>query len=377
MRILLLNDYEPQGLTLRLAQAFESVGHSVAWAGTSRYWGHPAYLPNADLPALLGEDKAHFDVALITDDNWMPNIPRGIERLGIPTILVSFDYQTSPMWFDPLLPLFDHLVLLNRDPALRLAKKYPSVHWIPAAVDPSLFPLTGQERTTDIAIVGGMNPAYPRRVERQLALAARYKTNDLTRHYSLAEMGDLYCRSKIVVNFMAEGVRTLSHRTWEGMAAGALTIVEETDSGLDELFQRGRHLVTFQTDDELYRIIDYYLAHDDDRVKIANAGCSLVRRDHTWEHRVRQMLDIVSGAGDARPAPARRMSNSAVARLYVAGYARRLQFDPLLDLLGSPPPLWSLPLILRIVAAKLGLRRGTLAAKAQKIRKRLKDMKAD
>ena len=59
---------------------------------------------------------------------------------------------------------------------------------------------------------------------------------------------------------------------------------------LEELFTDGVHLVTYKTLDEAVDKAKYYIAHDEEREKIAEAGFNEVRSKHTFKHRVEQVL---------------------------------------------------------------------------------------
>jgi hypothetical protein len=201
-----------------------------------------------------------------------------------------------------------------------------------------------------------MNPHYPVRVKRIRDLAARYRTNDVNRMYAKTEVATIYNRSKIVVNLMPDGVKTLSYRTFEGMACGALMLCQETDGGLDDLFVRGEHLVVFNTEAEMYERIDYYLAHDAEREEIASRGQRCVRQHHTWAHRMKPVCEVISGSG--LPAPARAMTHSEIKELYARAYYRRQKIDLLLGLYANErPPLFVWPMIAKILLRKAHPRR--------------------
>jgi len=372
MNILLIHPYHPHGMGVRLDNALRRLGHQVTWIGESNVWGHPGYQPNLNLATLLGDEAKQYDLALTTDDNWLPNIMQGWEQLPIPTVLYFGDYQHAPHWFDPLLPLFDHIAILHLDPIARVAQQHPSVHWIPPGVDLQVMLDLNLERTYEVGVVGGINPAYPRRVKRLTEIVARYKTNDVSRYYQRREMAEVYNRSKIVVNLQPDGVKTLNYRIFEGMACGALMITEETDSGLDRLFKRGEHLVVFRDDKEMYRLIDCYLAHDAEREQIAQAGQALVRAQHTWDERMKELLNMVTAAGKTLTAPARHMLDADVRRLYARGYMYRLKIDPMFDLFGEAiPPLWVWPLVARVLLGRIGVRRRWRQRRFQRLGARL------
>ena len=62
---------------------------------------------------------------------------------------------------------------------------------------------------------------------------------------------------------------------------------------LPHLFQDGVHLVTYKTLDEAVEKAKYYIEHDDERDRIAEAGYKEFIKKHTYEHRLKTVLEIV------------------------------------------------------------------------------------
>ena len=55
-------------------------------------------------------------------------------------------------------------------------------------------------------------------------------------------------------------------------------------------YTEGEHLVLWNDFDELGRVVDYYLEHDEERERIAYEGCELVHAMHTWPRRFENLL---------------------------------------------------------------------------------------
>lgn len=82
--------------------------------------------------------------------------------------------------------------------------------------------------------------------------------------------------------------RYTSDRMFRIMGSGAFCLTHRY-CGLERDFTEGVHVAAWSTLDELVEKIDYYLAHDDERLAIASAGCELVRREHTWHSRMKEL----------------------------------------------------------------------------------------
>ena len=106
----------------------------------------------------------------------------------------------------------------------------------------------------------------------------------------------IYSASKIVLSIHycdSENrfpVHQASPRVFEAMACGAFVLTDRQKDVL-ALFKDGYHLVTFSDDADLDRKIAYYLDHADERERIAAAGRQEVLKNHTYENRLRRLLD--------------------------------------------------------------------------------------
>jgi len=85
-----------------------------------------------------------------------------------------------------------------------------------------------------------------------------------------------------------------SDRIPETLGRGGFLIHPEIP-GLERDFTYGEHFASYKFNDwdGLYRQIDYYLDHPDERERIVAAGHEHVKAHHTYAHRMREMLRIV------------------------------------------------------------------------------------
>jgi|GEM_PF-3308889 len=112
--------------------------------------------------------------------------------------------------------------------------------------------------------------------------------------------GDEVCKifqaTKINVNF---ATFTNNHpRVFDVIASGGflltrLTPEDEGPGGIGDLFQIGKEIEVFRNKKEMREKIAYYLAHDKERESIAHRGYERLMKEHTMEHRMNQLLDIV------------------------------------------------------------------------------------
>lgn len=109
----------------------------------------------------------------------------------------------------------------------------------------------------------------------------------------------LYADAKIVINCAADQLRTINMRLFEGMGCGALVVTDQVP-GQERLFQDGEHCVVFEGVDDVLAKLEHCLAHLDQAQRIASAGYRHVMARHTYDHRARELLDVVRELGSGR-----------------------------------------------------------------------------
>ncbi len=100
--------------------------------------------------------------------------------------------------------------------------------------------------------------------------------------------------SKIFLAFdsMPHIRRSMSARMYTAVGCGAFYMCQHVE-GIEDILEPGKEIVTFRSEQEMIDLIRYYLENDELRMKIAEAGQKRVLRDHTYEVRMRQMMEII------------------------------------------------------------------------------------
>ncbi|KKK64409.1 hypothetical protein LCGC14_2984510, partial [marine sediment metagenome] len=90
-----------------------------------------------------------------------------------------------------------------------------------------------------------------------------------------------------------------SDRLTNYLASGTLVLAKRVPDS-DMLFKDGVHLKYFDTADEFFELSDWYLKHEDERLKIANAGMKHVHEEFNCEKIAKYTMDIIEkGTYDA------------------------------------------------------------------------------
>lgn len=110
---------------------------------------------------------------------------------------------------------------------------------------------------------------------------------------TLHEMPMVFHLSKINLNITIKPIQSgLSLRIWDILGCGGF-LLTNFQSELTEYFEIGKDLECYESMTDLEEKVLFYLAHDDIRMEIAHNGYEKVKTQHTWAHRIAQMLRII------------------------------------------------------------------------------------
>lgn len=161
-------------------------------------------------------------------------------------------------------------------------------YWLPCAVEPVAYPNTPiAMKKYDIGFVG-----YVTFQKRAIMLDRMFKEfpNFFFGQRLFEAAAEEYRKSRIVFNTAADD--DVNMRCFEATATGSFLLTEWVPH-LDELFEDGKHLVTYKTIDEAVEKAKYYLEHEEEREKIAKAGMEHTLKNHTYELRAKKVLSTI------------------------------------------------------------------------------------
>lgn len=164
-----------------------------------------------------------------------------------------------------------------------------SAQWLPLACDPVTQGRRNTPNRYDVAFVGNI---FPGEREQLLALLQEHYPRSFLGPADYRQLGEIYSAAKIVFNCSLRD--DINMRVFEGLCSGSLVITNDlAENGQNDLFTPGEHLVTYRSPGELLEKTAYYLAHDAERQRIARAGWERVLGQHTYLHRMQQLLRTV------------------------------------------------------------------------------------
>lgn len=244
-----------------------------------------------------------YDVCLDVDwgeDGLMSIIPYKLMDIPHPNIYwasdthLGFDYR-----FDKS-KKFDHVFCAQKQAVIDFEKAGVKAEWLPHAFEPQAYhdlenldekgqpkPFSYANKDHDICFVGHVNS--PNRVDFLDRMFSSIP-NFFFGQRRFQEAAKVYAKSKICLNVAMK--EDLNMRCFEVMGAGGFLLTDYVPY-MEELFQDGKHLVLYRSLDEAVDKAKYYLSHDSEREKIAQAGYEEVMAKHTIDHRVDAMLSKI------------------------------------------------------------------------------------
>ena len=115
------------------------------------------------------------------------------------------------------------------------------------------------------------------------------------RGYALGdEMLQVLSSVKICINTHGDTMRYgVNLRLFESAALGAFQIVDDRP-GVSECFRPGEHLVTFSDHADLREKVRYYLTHDEERQRMADAARAHVLAHHRYDQRLARVEKLLT-----------------------------------------------------------------------------------
>ncbi len=105
------------------------------------------------------------------------------------------------------------------------------------------------------------------------------------------EMPKVFYLSKINLNITMRSIETgIPQRVFDIMSVGGF-VISNYQEELAELFEPDKEVVLFQNVNELIEKVNYYLAHEEERIRIAMNGYKKVRDYYNTVNAVKKMLD--------------------------------------------------------------------------------------
>jgi len=228
-----------------------------------------------------------------------PDFWREVSKSGPSLIAWYFDWIKNYHGRDKdyLLRLKEFDLILSTDGFENNVYQGLNRQWLPHACDPKVyFPVEGKQ-FYDAGFIGHVYSPYRKKL-----------IEGLIKKYNFASMGlndncwgPVYALSCSQVKIMVgDNMRNdipgyWSDRLYLSLACGAFLLYPRV-GGIERYFTDGEHLVLYDSVDDLYKKIDYWLPREDERRRIALDGSAHARLNHSWQIRVKEFDAICDWA---------------------------------------------------------------------------------
>ena len=147
---------------------------------------------------------------------------------------------------------------------------------------------------------------------KDIGIDDRYWLNKTDKFFNHPSLNTVYNQSKILLSFgiYADNVDYYSEKDLENidgvfnrcwgypcrifsyMGSGGFTLADQRKEAC-RYFEEGVEAITYNSIDECIEKIEYYLEHEEEREKIAEAGHKRYLKDHTIETRMKKVLEAI------------------------------------------------------------------------------------
>jgi len=231
-----------------------------------------------------------------------------------------------PDWLIPYVKASDIFFTMSEGLVEEFRKYNPNVFWLTQAFEPAFFELkmiTDEDvkfyssEVTFVGNLGSKDQYLSRRCDLEKVIDAGYKLKwwgpKIPRKFSTIPLlfgrlgrayggrfvwGEEYAKlarlSKIFLAFdsMPHIRKSMSARMYTAVGCGAFYLCRYVD-GMEEVLEPGKEIAVFRSEHEMMDMIGRYLKNDAERKRIAEAGKNRVLREHTYEVRARQMMELI------------------------------------------------------------------------------------
>jgi hypothetical protein len=178
-----------------------------------------------------------------------------------------------------------------------ISKGISNVAWIPEACNPRVHKNLNGPRPEKLGYIGNLNNLMLRNGKTKDDFINYLKNGPYKLYHKTHVWGDDYSieQNKIQVMFDRTIAHNIGTRIFESCAAGCLPVWSKTnyDTGISTLLTEGEHYVPYNdTVEDIDKVLGG-LYEDPDRMKrITDAAEKHVLNNHTYSHRVMQILDL-------------------------------------------------------------------------------------
>jgi len=168
-----------------------------------------------------------------------------------------------------------------------------NIELLPFCVDTNIYKKTGAVKKDQVlASFTARKDIYPNRLAVQKAVKS-LKIPVITKKVIHKRLIECINNSKITIT-SNNIYKSLSMRYTETLACGGFLLADKPADLEVQGFENKVHLVLYDGLKDLKKKVRYYLQHDDERSIIEKAGMDFVRKNHSCQTRVKEMVKYIN-----------------------------------------------------------------------------------
>lgn len=215
------------------------------------------------------------------------------------TVIINIGMDDRHRWsaIRPLIPVLDLALTAAPECVEWYEKEGCPARFFPEASDPTIYyPMPDLPKIHDVSFVGGrygIREKIVTALRRAGIRVTAYGTGWEAGRLPLDETPRLFAQSKIVLGVGTIGhcsdFYTLKMRDFDGPMSGSLYLTHHNPD-LTALYEVGNEIATYSTLSECVDRARHYLAHPQERERVAAAGRARALADHTWRRRFSELF---------------------------------------------------------------------------------------
>jgi spore maturation protein CgeB len=186
-----------------------------------------------------------------------------------------------------------------------------NIHYLPVGIDPKVHrPLENIIKKYDVVFAGDWHPIREEVIKKltnhhNIAIVGPWKAQISKNsplhpffirqgYFTPVEMAEVFNQARIVFNLHTWYNRWtygVNPRLFEACGCKAFQICDNKDE-IEDLYLRGKEIILYQDVEEISELFTYYLDNEAQRNDIANQGFIRTRKDHTYVHRMQELLGM-------------------------------------------------------------------------------------
>ena len=218
----------------------------------------------------------------------------------VPRVLYSWDsHVLGTEYYEAPSKCFDKILLASKIDVENLKTRgFKNFVWIPEACNPRLHRNMHLERSIKLGLVGCTNGTMPKKGKTRNDFLEHLYKSPYGLHRIEGIFGELYAAEQNKIQVMFD--RTITHnvgtRIFESSAAGCVPLWSADygrANGINDLFTANVHYIPYETFEDLDKALEDLFKHPDKMDQITKAAERHVLNNHTYAHRVWQILENI------------------------------------------------------------------------------------